>query len=159
MQANTARFAPMPCSAGLRVGERPDWWPKSTASLPMKSGIALFGAEIARRGQRRCWSYRLCGALGAVLGLTTGLLGPRAIAAATVAIERVVLRHMDGQIACLEITDPDAVALLGNIICDEREHHDESLARLQGGPLEALILWCVSFATEAVIWLGMHRRL
>ena len=118
---------------------------------------ALFGAEIARRGQARCWSYRLCGSLGTVLGLVTGLLGRRAIAATTVAIERVVLRHMHAQIATLATIDAAAVTLLGDIVRDEQQHHDESLERLRGGPVEALVLWSVSTATEAVIWIGMRR--
>lgn len=56
---------------------------------------AVFWAELQRRGQRRCRSYWLCALGGFVLGLSTGFLGRKAIAATTVAVERVVLRHLD----------------------------------------------------------------
>src|SRR5687768_3866341 len=51
---------------------------------------ARFGAELERRGARRCRSYWLCGLGGFALGTVTGLLGRRPIAATTVAIETVV---------------------------------------------------------------------
>ena len=38
---------------------------------------AIFAAELERRGVRRCRSYWLCGAGGLLLGLTTGICGPR----------------------------------------------------------------------------------
>lgn len=53
----------------------------------------VFRLEMARRGWARCRSYWLCGVGGLALGLITGLLGSRAIAATTVAVERVVRRH------------------------------------------------------------------
>jgi 3-demethoxyubiquinol 3-hydroxylase len=66
---------------------------------------ALFGAQLHARGIRRCRSYYLCALGGFVLGAATGLLGQKAIAATTVAIERVVLRHMREQMATLESVD------------------------------------------------------
>src|SRR6202023_3548613 len=54
----------------------------------------IFAAELARRGRRRCRSYHLCGIGGFCLGLVTGICGRASIAAATVAVERVVLRHL-----------------------------------------------------------------
>jgi ubiquinone biosynthesis monooxygenase Coq7 len=118
---------------------------------------AIFAAELERRGRRRCRSYWLCGFGGLVLGLATGLAGRQAIAATTVAIERVVLRHMHEQVAELAATDPHAVEALRRIIADEQEHHDLSAARLPRDnrwtrPLELV----VSASTEAVIWLGMR---
>src|SRR5262245_42406063 len=83
----------------------------------------IFRLELQRRGRRRCRSYLLCGFGGLVLGLVTGLLGASAIAATTVAVERVVLRHLEEQVARLRATDPQAVAAISAIIADEREHH------------------------------------
>lgn len=117
---------------------------------------ALFAAEIALRGRSRCWTYDFCGVLGLALGLLTGLFGARAVAATTVAIEQVVLRHMTGQIAVLATADPSAVAILQAIIADEQAHHDASALRLRGGPIEAGIRYLVSLGTEAVIWIGMR---
>lgn len=62
---------------------------------------ATFWAELVRRNQPRCRSYHLCGLGGFVLGLVTGVLGRNAIAATTVAIERVVLRHLADQLSVL----------------------------------------------------------
>jgi 3-demethoxyubiquinol 3-hydroxylase len=118
---------------------------------------ALFGAELARRGRRRCRSYHLCGLGGFMLGAVTGLLGRRAIAATTVAIETVVLRHMHEQVAELSISDPAAAATLRAVIADEQEHHDLSGRRLAPpGFWPRAINPVVAVSTEAVIWLGMR---
>ncbi len=118
---------------------------------------ALFAAELAQRSQPRCLSYPICAALGTLLGTITGLLGSHAIAATTVAIERVVLRHMAAQIDALAASDPGAATLLRAILVEEREHHDRSAAHLSSGGLQRLIDAGVASATEAVIWIGMHR--
>src|ERR1044072_1094180 len=100
---------------------------------------ALFAAEIERRGQSRCLSYRACAVLGTILGTVTGLLGAQAIAATTVAIERVVLRHLGEQTAALEKADRWAAAVIAQIIADEQQHHDESANQLRTGPLQWLL--------------------
>ena len=118
---------------------------------------ALFAAELARRGQPRCLSYPVCAALGTLLGTATGLFGRHAIAATTVAIERVVLRHMAQQIEALAASDPAAIGILEDILVEEQEHHDRSAAHLPGGLLQHLLDTGVAAATEAVIWIGMRR--
>ncbi|NML06117.1 demethoxyubiquinone hydroxylase family protein [Sphingomonas sp. G-3-2-10] len=118
---------------------------------------ALFAAEIARRGDRRCPSYSVCAVLGTALGFVTGLLGARAIAATTVAIERVVLRHLGEQMAALRDSDPAAAAIIGDIFAEEQQHHDESAAKLTGTALQWVLNHGVGAATEAVIWIGMRR--
>ncbi|ATY31225.1 demethoxyubiquinone hydroxylase family protein [Sphingomonas psychrotolerans] len=118
---------------------------------------AQFGAELQHRNRRRCRSYFLCAIGGFVLGTVTGLAGRQAIAATTVAIEQVVLRHMNEQVRALDGIDQQAVATLRRIIGEEQEHHDLSVARLTpGGVWPRLITPLVSFSTEAVIWLGMR---
>lgn len=118
---------------------------------------ALFEAELARRGRPRCESYHLCGVGGAVLGILTGLIGPRAIHATTEAIERVVLAHLSDQRSALETSDPQAVRVIDAIIADEQEHHDRAADHLDGkrGVLEKAVDNVVAGATEAIIWLGM----
>jgi ubiquinone biosynthesis monooxygenase Coq7 len=118
---------------------------------------ALFAAELQRRDIPRCRSYALCALGGFVLGALTGLFGRHAIAATTVAVERVVLRHLDEQMATLRDDDPAAVEVIGTIVAEERQHHDRSATRLAAGtfwhrPLQAV----VAASTEAVIWLGMR---
>ena len=92
-----------------------------------------------------------------MLGILTGLCGPHAIAATTVAVERVVLRHLEEQIAVLGHSDPTAVAAIEAIIQDEKHHHDQSASHVHADGLWYKILSpIVAASTEAVIWLGMR---
>ncbi len=117
---------------------------------------ALFGAELQRRNRRRCRSYHWCGVGGFILGGVTGLAGRKAIAA-TVAIERVVLRHMHEQLFVLENVDEHAAATLRRVIAEEQEHHDLSVGRLGSSWFwSKLIDPLVSASTETTIWLGMN---
>jgi ubiquinone biosynthesis monooxygenase Coq7 len=117
---------------------------------------ALFEVELARRGRKRCRSYHLCGLGGLVLGLLTGLAGKQAIAATTVAVEAVVLRHLAEQGSILAENDPAAVAVLQQIIGDERSHHDAAEDQLNRDNIWVRIIEpIVAAATETVIWLGM----
>lgn len=118
---------------------------------------AVFATELQRRGVRRCRSYWLCGIGGWVLGLVTGLLGRHAIAATTVAVERVVLRHLEAQLRELAGKDEAAVAAIAQIVDEERQHHDQSAAHLGPGRFWSRLLSpVVAASTESVIWLGMR---
>jgi len=122
-----------------------------------RSHRARFGAELTARGLRRCRSYYLCGLGGLILGGFTGLLGRNAIAATTVAIERVVLRHMREQFAALDGVDQGAAHALQQIIREEEDHHDRSAARLPiNSRWRRIIEPLVSVSTETVIWIGMR---
>lgn len=122
-----------------------------------RSHRARFAAELQRRNKARCRSYYLCALGGMALGAATGLAGRQAIAATTVAIERVVLRHMQEQIDLLEGSDPVAVQLLRAIIVEEQLHHDQSLTHLGHNNLVRKIIDpLVTVSTEVVIWLGMN---
>jgi ubiquinone biosynthesis monooxygenase Coq7 len=118
---------------------------------------AIFAAELSRRGVRRCRSYVLCAIGGTVLGIVTALFGRRAIAATTVAVERVVVRHLDEQRAALRMIDPAAVTAIDSVVREEAEHHDDALRTL-GRPTWPLrqLMSTVSLSTEMVIWLGMR---
>lgn len=118
-----------------------------------------FQDELTRRGRRRCRSYFWCGLGGYALGAITGIAGRNAIAATTVAIERVVLQHMNEQIENLVAVDEAAVKILRAIIAEEQEHHDLSERRLgQKNIWSTIINPIVGSSTEAVIWLGMNLR-
>lgn len=118
---------------------------------------AIFSAELARRQHPRCRSFHLCGLGGLVLGLITGLCGRRAIAATTVAVERVVLKHLQHQISVLEGHDPMAVDAIRQIVVEEQQHHDQSAKHLNPGSFwQAVLDPIVAYSTEAVIWLGMR---
>lgn len=106
---------------------------------------------------RRCRSYWLCGIGGWVLGFVTGLLGRHAIAATTVAVERVVLRHLEAQLRELAGKDEAAVAAIAQIVDEERQHHDRSASHLEPGRFWSRLLSpIVAASTESVIWLGMR---
>jgi 3-demethoxyubiquinol 3-hydroxylase len=116
----------------------------------------IFAAEMARRGVRRCRSFHFCGLGGFTLGALTALIGRKAIAATTVAIESVVLRHLDEQLTLLLPSDPGAAAAISQIVADEQEHHDASLSKFdERSALYRSIRAIVAISTEAVIWLGM----
>lgn len=118
---------------------------------------AIFWGELQRRNGTRCRSYWLCGVGGFALGLITGLFGPRAIAATTVAVERVVLRHLEHQLEQLRGKDSAAVDVIESIVSEERQHHDQSAAHLTTSHFWPRILSpIVSASTEAVIWVGMR---
>jgi len=118
---------------------------------------AIFAAELRRRGVGRCRSYQLCGVGGFLLGFITGVCGRPSISATTVAVERVVLRHLEAQLRHLRQSDPDAYRAISSIVEDEQAHHDRAaLEKRQGIFWPRLLRPLVSASTEAVIWLGMH---
>lgn len=118
---------------------------------------ALFLTQLESRGIRRCRSYHFCAIGGLALGAVTGLLGKNAIAATTVAIERVVLRHLKEQVAALETSDAAAANTLNLIISEEQEHHDQSATHLPTNSWWSKTIGpIVSASTELVIWLGMR---
>ncbi|SEV90375.1 ubiquinone biosynthesis monooxygenase Coq7 [Luteibacter sp. 329MFSha] len=118
---------------------------------------AIFAAELARRGQRRCRSYWLCGLGGLTLGLITGLFGRAAISATTVAVESVVLRHLTSQRLELCGVDDAAVVAISAIVSEEQMHHDQAASHVADTGLWFRVIHpVVTAATEAVIWLGMR---
>jgi ubiquinone biosynthesis monooxygenase Coq7 len=118
---------------------------------------SVFLRELERRGVRRCRSYMLCGIGGYVLGLLTALLGRSAIAATTVAVEKVVLEHLREQLRILQGHDQEAVAAIKSIVAEEQEHHDRSAVHARQGKFwPRLLSPVVSVSTESVIWLGMR---
>jgi ubiquinone biosynthesis monooxygenase Coq7 len=118
---------------------------------------AIFAAELERRGLRRCRSYPLCGLGGFLLGVATGICGRASIAAVTLAVERVVLRHLEIQLRELDGVDPAAHASIASIVDDERAHHDRAAQEPRQGIFwPRLIRPAVSAATEFVIWTGMR---
>ena len=118
---------------------------------------SIFWVELQRRDRPRCKSYWLCGIGGYTLGVITGLFGSRAIAATTVAVERVVLRHLEQQISLLSDRDPSVVIAINSIIQEEWLHHNQSALHVDADSFWYRVLSpIVSASTEVVIWLGMR---
>ncbi len=91
-----------------------------------------------------------------MLGFFTGMLGKRTIAVTTVAVERVVLRHLEDYRERLKDSDRQAYDALSKIVEDEQEHHDATeRAAGRPGPFLWVVGAIVSLSTEAVIWTGM----
>lgn len=91
------------------------------------------------------------------MGVATGLLGRAAIAATTVAVERVVLAHLEQQLIVLRDTDSAAYAAVSKIVIEERVHHDQSSAHVKADQFWTRVLTpLVAASTEIVIWLGMR---
>jgi 3-demethoxyubiquinol 3-hydroxylase len=87
----------------------------------------------------------------------TGLCGRPSICATTVAVERVVLRHLEAQLRDLRESDPEAHRAISSIMEDEQAHHDRAaLEKRQGIFWPRVLRPLVSASTEVVIWLGMH---
>jgi len=117
---------------------------------------SIFAAELARRGVPRCKSYFLCAIGGFALGVITGTLGKSAISATTVAVERVVLRHLTHQLNSLG-PDLQAKKAISAILAEEQEHHDRSAHHAGAGRFWPSVLGpIVGASTESVIWLGMR---
>ena len=117
----------------------------------------IFEDELVHRNAPRYRSYFLCGFGGYVLGLFTGLLGAGAIAATTVAVEQVVLRHLKQQLQELQGKDEAAVIAIRAIVTEEQEHHDRAVAQVQKNRMWSKLLTpLVAVSTELVIWTGMR---
>lgn len=118
---------------------------------------SIFWSELQRRDRSRCKSYSLCGFGGFVLGLVTGFLGRSAIAATTVAVERVVLNHLERQLKTLRDTDSAAYEAVSAIVDEEKHHYNQSASHIDAGQCWSRVLTpVVTGSTEAVIWLGMR---
>jgi len=79
------------------------------------------------------------------------------IAATTVAVESVVLRHLQAQVAALSTLDLAAVSVIESIYDDEVAYDDKAALESRAGLFwSRLLRSVVSWATEAVIWLGMR---
>lgn len=118
---------------------------------------AIFSAELQRRGLQPCRSYWLCAVGGFTLGAITALFGRRAIAATTVAVERVVLGHLKQQLRVLAGKDEAAVEAISKIVAEEQQHHDQSAVHAGvGGFWQKVLTPIVAASTESVIWLGMR---
>jgi 3-demethoxyubiquinol 3-hydroxylase len=118
---------------------------------------SLFQAQLRERGQRRCRSYHFCGVGGLLLGVVTALLGKAAIAATTLAVESVVLKHLRQQLDYLRGTDVRAFNAISSIVAEEQVHHDRSaLIAAQGRVWPCIVVPIVTASTELVIWLGMR---
>jgi 3-demethoxyubiquinol 3-hydroxylase len=118
---------------------------------------SIFGAALMQRGLERAGSYAICSAGGYALGAVTALLGRGSIAATTIALESVVVRHLKQQREQIAVEDPEAADLIASIVEDEALQHDRSLDVIDtDSALLRVIGLVVRKAAGAAIWLGMR---
>ena len=92
-----------------------------------------------------------------MLGFVSGLCGPNAVAATTVAVEQVVLRHLKNQMEYLSQHDEIAFDIVSSIIEEEAAHRDRAASAVDEKSFWlAVFTPIVAASTEAVIWVGMH---
>jgi ubiquinone biosynthesis monooxygenase Coq7 len=92
---------------------------------------------------------------GYALGLVTGLCGRASIAATTVAVEGVVLRHLEVQLAALRGVDDAAGCYRIHTCVRAISSRQGRIGASQGVFWPNILRPIVGAATEAVIWLGM----
>lgn len=120
-----------------------------------KAHLNVFAAELQRRGLPRCRGFELLGSMGSALGALTALLGEQAILACTAAVETVVLRHLNRQLAELrDHGDWVAVSAVESIIEDEESHRQ--VGAEGSGPLYRSVYALVAISTTCVIRLGLY---
>lgn len=87
-----------------------------------------------------------------VIGVISGICGPGAIAATTIAVDSVFISHLQKQLVALRGNDPAAVSAIFAIAAEEQQHHDRSESHVQVGSLWSMFLTpLVSASTEEVI--------
>lgn len=117
--------------------------------------FSRFDSILGARGLRRCHALVFWAMGGWILGVTTALMGPKAIWACTTAIESTVNQHLEHQVAFLEKHDPEVLAAVESIRADEEAHerHARQSGGEAGGIYRALRLFIVG-ATSFAIWLS-----
>lgn len=145
--------------AQIRIGER-----RKHAHVAMLRDILqheyrhydLFSELLAARGERGCRMLPLAYWGGALLGLSTALLGERAVMVCTRSAEDVVNRHLEAQLRELAGVDSEAHDAIASIVEDERSHQHEAQSRIgRENALARLVHWTVVAGTAAAITFGI----
>lgn len=89
---------------------------------------ASFDRMLAEHKTRPTAFHPLWSAAGYALGVATALLGEKAAMAATLAVEEVIDRHYEEQIAELKASDSELAAQLEVFRDEEIEHKEQALA-------------------------------
>ena len=92
---------------------------------------------------------------GFALGAGTALLGERAAMACTVAVESVITRHYDEQLAHPDILGEELKATVKQFRDEEMEHHDTGLAHdAENAPFYQALSAVIRGGCRAAIWLS-----
>ena len=120
-----------------------------------KKHCATFRAAMPERHSRPCRAMSLWSWGGALLGLTTALMGRQAIWICTAAVEAAVHRHLDDQLHFLNGRDPGLTEIILSIREEEEAHLHHAEERITTNGTGARVLrGIIVGATDTVIWLS-----
>ena len=120
-----------------------------------KKHCATFRAAMPERHSRPCRAMSLWNWGGALLGVTTALMGRQAIWICTAAVEAAVHRHLDDQLHFLERRDAELCAIILSIRAEELAHLNHARERITTtGAGQRALHGAITYATDAVIWLS-----
>ena len=115
----------------------------------------LFRDAMPYRGARPCRVMAFWSLGGFVLGFVTGLMGQRMVWICTEAVESAVHRHLEEQLAFLDVRDPELKTLIASIQQEELSHLTEAQGRRGGvGPTQQRAISVIGAVTDTLIWLS-----
>ncbi len=115
----------------------------------------LFRDAMPYRGARPCRVMAFWSVGGLVLGFVTALMGQRMIWVCTEAVESAVHRHLEDQLAYLDVRDPDLKTLISSIQQEELSHLTQAQRRRGAmGPNQQRAIAVIGALTDALIWLS-----
>ena len=115
----------------------------------------LFRHAMPYRGAHPCRVMAFWSLGGSVLGFVTGLMGQRMVWICTEAVESAVHRHLEEQLAFLDVRDPELKTLIASIQQEELSHLSEAQSRRgDAGPAQRGAVVLIGAVTDALIWLS-----
>ena len=118
---------------------------------------ARFLALMASRSVRPCRAMFLWGIGGTMLGYLTGMLGRNGVMICTEAVERTVHRHLNEQLAWLNLRDAELAQTIIEIRDEEMGHLEEARQKRSCYSLAARALDVfVVLITSTIIWLSTY---
>ena len=115
----------------------------------------IFDSILKKREIRHCYALQFWAFGGLVLGITTALMGKRAVWVCTSAIESTVFTHLVEQIEYLKGKDTEVLEAVLAIKTDEEAHRDHANSQVAKIPFYLYpIKWVITGATEFAIWLS-----
>ena len=107
------------------------------------------------RGARPCRVMAFWSLGGFVLGFVTALMGERMIWICTEAVESAVHRHLEDQLAFLDVRDRELKVLISSIQQEELAHLSEAQGRRgAAGPAQQRAIGIIGALTDTLIWLS-----
>lgn len=115
----------------------------------------LFREAMPSRNARPCRVMAFWSLGGYLLGLLTALGGRNMVWICTEAVESAVHRHLEDQLAFLDVRDPELKTLIASIQQEELSHLTEAQGRRGAvGSAQHRAISVIGALTDALIWLS-----